>query len=133
MKRHAALVLSAGALALSACQTTKTGAHYVKQGPGPNVEVAIAECKALSDKASHVVIGIGGPEVIVGALIGTAVATGIRRAQVFESCMTAQGYRKADAQTAAQAAPAPAAPVPAAKASNKASPKATKKAPARGA
>lgn len=109
MRIAAALVAATGAFALSACQTTQTGEHYVKQGPGPVVETAIAECRAIAAKASHIVIGIGGPEVIVAGLIGTAVATGVRRTQVFEQCMTAQGYRKADAK-AAEPAPAPAPP-----------------------
>lgn len=114
MKRKAALALM-GALVLSGCQTTGSGAGYVKVRPGPELEVARAECRARSEKVSHVVIGIGGPEVIAGALIGTAIATSLRRAQYFEYCMAALGYQKVDPRAAPQPAPTPAVAVPATK------------------
>ncbi|PZQ13059.1 MAG: hypothetical protein DI565_15460 [Ancylobacter novellus] len=128
MKRGATCALAAGAFALTACQTTGTGVQYVKERPGPDIQTARAQCEAWAAKASHVVIGIGGPEVIAGGLIASAILTGVRRAQAFEYCMTAQGYRKVDARTAAQPAPAPA-PPPQTKKPTPA--KTTKKAPVR--
>lgn len=110
MKRKAAAVAAAMTLGLSACQTTGAGVDYVKVGKGPALEAAKAECKTISDKAAHVVIGIGGPEAIAIGLIGTAIATAAKRAHVFEQCMTLQGYQKADARAAARPAPAPSPP-----------------------
>lgn len=107
MKRKAAALAAAMSLGLSACQTTGAGVDYVKVGKGPALDAAKAECKAISDKAAHVVIGIGGPEALAIGLIGTAVATAAKRAQVFEQCMTLQGYQKAGARGAPQPAPAP--------------------------
>lgn len=131
MKIGAALAAATAALALSGCQTTQTGANYVKVAPGPTVEVAIAQCKEIASKARHFVIGIGGPEMLVVGLIGTAVATGVKQAQVFEQCMTLQGYGKAGAKPAAGAAPTPAAP-PAKAAPAPARPKPAARKPARG-
>ncbi|WP_040577337.1 hypothetical protein [Methylopila sp. M107] len=123
MTSGAALVLVAGALALSGCQTTATN-QYVKYRKGPPVEVAVAECKAYAAKAVHLVIGIGSPEAVLIGAFATAAATAARRAMVFEHCMVAQGYQKPGAQAAQQPTPAPAAPPPQ-------TPKPLKKNPAR--
>ena len=110
MTRSAALAAALAALALSGCQTTQTEANYVKVAPGPKVDLAIAQCKEISSKARHIVVGIGGPEMLVVGLVGTAVATAAKQAQVFEQCMAAQGYGKAGAKPAETAGTPAAAP-----------------------
>jgi hypothetical protein len=83
-------ILAAAALAAS---TTASLAEWTKIGPGPNFEIAEAQCNLMAMGAERGHIAYGSPSFVAGAAVGSAIGNSMRRSYVRKNCMVLQGWK----------------------------------------
>lgn len=81
----------AAVAALSGCQTTP---DYVRIGPGPNLQVAEAQCSIMSASTQQGMWAMGSPGYVLGAELGNAIANEARRVEFMKHCMIIQGWQQ---------------------------------------
>ncbi|MDO1582405.1 hypothetical protein [Rhizobium oryzicola] len=98
MAKRAATIVVLG-ISLASCQTSATY-EPLSQNP-ENFEVAKAKCQLLAQSSERSVVAFGTPTYVNTVQIVNSLDNAVRSANVFETCMRAQGWRQSVAQPAA--------------------------------